>query len=56
MQGLVQITGGTMWRPFEPRRTVLVFIGQGIERPTVQAVLRSCQQQPGVSREDLVAQ
>lgn len=35
VQGSVQISGGTMWRPYEPRRTVLVFIGQGIERDVV---------------------
>ena len=31
VQGLVSIHGGTLWRPYEQRRTVLVFIGQGIE-------------------------
>lgn len=36
VQGLVTINGGTMWRPFEPRRTMLVFIGQGIERAVVE--------------------
>lgn len=39
VQGLVQISGGTMWRPFEARRTVLVFIGQGIEREVVLGAL-----------------
>lgn len=31
VQGLLQITGGTIWRAFEPKRTVLVFIGQALE-------------------------
>lgn len=49
VQGLVQIGGGTMWRPFEPRRTVLVFIGQGIEPPEIQAALDACQWQDSLS-------
>ena len=42
VQGLIQIQGGTMWRPFEPRRTVLVFIGQQIEPKAVTAMLEAC--------------
>lgn len=42
VQGLVQISGGTMWRPFEPRRTVLVFIGQGLGRKEIDEVLSAC--------------
>jgi G3E family GTPase len=41
VQGLIQISGGTMWRPFEPRRTVLVFIGQGIDGDFVREVMAS---------------
>lgn len=51
VQGLVQISGGTMWRPFEPRRTVLVLIGQGIEPQIVEAILRACEEQSSVARE-----
>ncbi len=36
VQGLVLISAGTMWRPYEPRRTVLVFIGQGIDGHVVK--------------------
>lgn len=43
VQGLFQISGGVMWRPFETRRTVLVFIGQGLEGPQIEAALRSCE-------------
>lgn len=39
VQGLILISGGTMWRPYEPRRTVLVFIGQGIEGAVVKECL-----------------
>jgi hypothetical protein len=39
VQGLVLINGGTLWRPFERRQTVLVFIGQGIERAVIEALL-----------------
>lgn len=42
VQGLVQISGGTLWRPFEPRRTVLVFIGLGLESDVVDEVLMRC--------------
>jgi G3E family GTPase len=42
VQGTIQIGGGTMWRPFERRRSVLVFIGEGIESGVVEATLRTC--------------
>jgi G3E family GTPase len=42
VQGSVQISGGTLWRPFEPRRTVLVFIGQGIDAEVVEEALHAC--------------
>ena len=41
VQGQVLINGGTMWRPFEPRRTVLVFIGQGLEGAFIEEQLTS---------------
>lgn len=43
VQGLVQINGGMMWRPFEARRTVLVFIGQGLETVHIQRTLGLCE-------------
>lgn len=45
VQGLIQINGGTMWRPFEPRRTVLVFIGQGLDEQGIEQSLRDCAQE-----------
>lgn len=43
VQGLVQINGGMMWRPFETRRTVLVFIGQSLDVAEIQIALKSCE-------------
>ncbi len=52
VQALVQISGGTMWRPFEPRRTVLVFIGLELVPAQIRAVLNACrardERSPGV--------
>lgn len=45
VQGLVRIQGGAMWRPFEPRRTVLVFIGQQIEPQAIEEIIKACEQQ-----------
>jgi len=42
VQGAIQISGGTMWRPFEPRRTVLVFIGLELDRTAINRRLESC--------------
>lgn len=42
VQGAIQISGGTMWRPFEPRRTVLVLIGLELEPVVIQACLEEC--------------
>jgi len=42
VQGVVQISGGTVWRNYEPRRTTLVFIGQEIEPHWIQEQLRVC--------------
>jgi G3E family GTPase len=43
VQGLVQISGGTIWRAFEPRRTTLVFIGQRLERDWIVHGLEECE-------------
>lgn len=40
VQGAIQISGGTMWRPFEPRRTVLVFIGLELDERLIGGLLR----------------
>ncbi|MCB5362419.1 GTP-binding protein [Pusillimonas sp. CC-YST705] len=42
VQGLIQIGSGMMWRPYEPRRTVLVFIGQNLEPELIQEALLQC--------------
>lgn len=46
VQSLLQITGGTMWRAFETRRTLLVFIGQAIDPAWIEAGLRLCEVRP----------
>jgi G3E family GTPase len=46
VQGLIQISGGTMWRPREARRTVLVFIGLQLDSDDIAATLRTCQAPP----------
>ncbi|CAG4883881.1 putative P-loop guanosine triphosphatase YjiA [Georgfuchsia toluolica] len=43
VQSLLQITGGTIWRAYEPRRTLLVFIGQEIEPDWIEQGLRLCE-------------
>ncbi len=43
VQGLVQISGGTVWRPFERRHTTLVFIGQRLERSWILDGLHQCE-------------
>lgn len=43
VQSLLQITGGTIWRKFEQRRTLLVFIGQGIDPVWIEEGLRLCE-------------
>ena len=43
VQSLLQIAGGTMWRAFEPKRTVLVFIGQALEPNWIQHELEACE-------------
>lgn len=43
VQALLQISGGTYWRPFERRRTTLVFIGQDLDHGWLESSLRSCE-------------
>ena len=46
VQSLLQITAGTIWRAFEPQRTLLVFIGQAIDPVWIEEGLRSCEVKP----------
>lgn len=49
VQRLVQISGGTYWRPFEKRQTTLVFIGTGLDHDWLRQSLRSCEvKSPGM--------
>ncbi len=43
VQSLLQITGGTMWRAYETRRTLLVFIGQALDLQWIEEGLRICE-------------
>ena len=43
VQSLLQIKGWSIWRPHEPRRTVLVFIGQCLDRQWILAALHTCE-------------
>jgi G3E family GTPase len=43
VQSLLQIHGGSVWRPLEPRRTLLVFIGQGLDLAWIRESLRACE-------------
>ncbi len=42
VQGVIQINGGTIWRRYEPRRTVLIFIGDKIDPTFVDQTLQAC--------------
>jgi G3E family GTPase len=42
VQSLLQITSGTIWRAFELKRTVLVFIGQSLDPVWIQHELEAC--------------
>ncbi|HLS50412.1 MAG TPA: GTP-binding protein [Burkholderiaceae bacterium] len=44
VQGLIQIGGGVMWRPYEPRRSVLVFIGQNLDADLITEALKACEE------------
>lgn len=39
----IGIGGGAFWRPFEPRHTTLVFIGQGLDRDWIIEELSVCE-------------
>lgn len=43
VQSLLHITGGTIWRKFEQRRTLLVFIGQAIDPAWIKEGLSLCE-------------
>jgi hypothetical protein len=43
VQSLLQINGGTIWRAFETRRSLLVFIGQALEPDWIEDGLRRCE-------------
>lgn len=43
VQGIVQISGGTIWRPHEQRSTTLVFIGEGLDTIWIRNRLKSCE-------------
>jgi G3E family GTPase len=43
VQTLLQINGGSVWRAHEARRTVLIFIGQGLDRRWIVDALRMCE-------------
>ena len=42
VQGAIQIGGGTLWRPYERRRTILVFIGLELEAANLHRYLDNC--------------
>ncbi|MCD6674587.1 MAG: GTP-binding protein [Burkholderiaceae bacterium] len=43
VQASIQIGGGALWRPFEPRHTTLVFIGQALDRDWIVEGLSACE-------------
>jgi len=43
VQSLLQISGGSMWRAYEPKRTVLIFIGLALEPDWIESELRRCE-------------
>ena len=43
VQTSIQIGGGALWRPFEPRHTTLVFIGLGLDRDWIVENLSACE-------------
>lgn len=42
VQRAIQLQGGMMWRPFEARRTTLVFIGRDLDPPGIEGLIRAC--------------
>lgn len=43
VQASIQIGGGALWRPFEPRHTTLVFIGQALDRGWIVEGISACE-------------
>ncbi|WJJ93954.1 CobW family GTP-binding protein [Neopusillimonas aromaticivorans] len=43
VQKLIQISGGTMWRPYQPKSTILVFIGQDLDPDWLAEGLTQCE-------------
>lgn len=50
VQASVQIGGGALWRPFEPRHTTLVFIGKELDRDWIGERLAACELLDGPAR------
>ena len=48
VQGAVQISAGLVWRPYEPRRSILVFIGQDVAPAWILQCLRDCEIEPEI--------
>ncbi|MDP3671755.1 MAG: GTP-binding protein [Telluria sp.] len=42
VQGLLQMNFGTIWRPYEARRSVIVFIGQSLDQLSITMALGAC--------------
>ncbi|MGE4126356.1 MAG: GTP-binding protein, partial [Pusillimonas sp.] len=43
VQELVQISGGTLWRPYQPKSTILVFIGKDLDPDWLAEGLTQCE-------------
>lgn len=43
VQGLMQATPASVWRPFEPKSSQLVFIGREIDATSIESRLRACE-------------
>jgi G3E family GTPase len=52
VQGLIQTTPGTVWKPFEPKRNTLVLIGDNLDRAWILAQLRGSESRVGLTRND----
>lgn len=44
VQGLIQISGGTLWRAFEKKQTTLVFIGMSLDMDWIIKCLELCKE------------
>lgn len=51
VQGLIQISGGTLWRAFEKKQTTLVFIGTSLDMSWILKCLDLCKE--SVSERDI---